>query len=165
MSSLTRWDPFREMMLIRRNMDRLFDNYLTEQTGEWEGTVDWRLPLDIVENENEFVVKASLPGINPDDLEITYNEDTLSIKGETKTEEEKEGDRYHVRERRYGSFRRSITLPRGIQADNINANYEAGVLTLHLPKAEEVKPKRIAVRSNEPERMIEGKVADAPSKN
>jgi HSP20 family protein len=163
MRSLTRWDPFREMMSIRNTMDRLFDSYMYNQ-GETPNAWSWELPLDVSESEDAFLVKASLPGINPDDLEITFNNNTLTIRGEVKSEEETEGTRYHMRERRYGSFTRSITLPRGIQGDAIEANYEAGVLALRLPKAEELKPKRIAVRSGETP-MIEGKAKSVVSKN
>lgn len=154
MSNLIRRDPFDDMMSLRNAMDRLFENAFV---GPWEGRSLWGkdLALDVVESEDEFVVKASIPGINPDDLEITFNDRTLTIRGEIKEEEEKEGTRYHLRERRYGDFSRSVTLARGIESDKISANYDAGILTLHLPKREEVKPKRIAVRS-ESSKVIEG---------
>lgn len=164
MTNLTRWDPFREMMVMRRNMDRLFDRFVDDSGSDWE-PANWSLALDVVENDDDFVVKASLPGINPDDLEITFTEKTLTIKGVTKEESESEKGRYHLRERRYGQFARSISLPRGIKADEIEARYDAGVLTLRLPKAEEIKPKRIEVRSSAPERVIEGKVGDIAHKN
>jgi HSP20 family protein len=154
MDSLTRWDPFREMWTLRNAMDRLFDNALTSSF-DWPQSESLSLPLDVVENGDEYVVKASIPGINPDDLEITFTNDTLTIKGEVKKEEETENARYHLRERRYGSFSRSMTLPSGVKANDIHANYEAGILTLHLPKAEEVKPKRIPIHT---QKMIEGKV-------
>lgn len=146
MANLIRWDPFREMMSMRSSMDRLLDRFFEEPLGEWQ-TADWGLPLDLTESEDEFVVKASVPGINPDDLEITLSENTLTIKGEIRKEEEKEEERYHLRERRYGRFTRSISLPAGVKSDQIEADYSKGVLTLHLPKTEEVKPKRIPVRS------------------
>ncbi|MCX8062606.1 MAG: Hsp20/alpha crystallin family protein [Anaerolineales bacterium] len=162
MFQIMRRDPFRELMSIRSMMDRLFDSAFAGW--DLETTFDWELPLDVVENDDEYVVKASLPGINPDDLEITYSGNTLTIKGEIKSEEESKKGRYHLRERRYGSFCRSITLPSTVKADGIEASYEAGVLKLHLPKAEEAKPKRIAVKS-EATKMIEGKVSDIKSKN
>jgi len=110
-------------------------------------------------------VKASLPGINPDDLEITFNERTLTIKGEFKAEETKEDVHYHLRERRYGSFARSLTLPTPVKSDAIEARYDAGVLTLRLPKTEEVKARRITVRSGEAPKMIEGHAKDIAGKN
>jgi HSP20 family protein len=159
---LTRYDPFRELLSIRNTMDRLFESALSG-TSIWQ-PVSWDLALDVVETEDEYTVKASLPGINPDDLEITYTNNTLTIKGEVREEKESEGARYHLRERRYGSFARSITLPAGVEADKIEASYEAGVLKLRLPKAEEVKPKRIAIKAGDGRKVIEAEVSK-PSKN
>jgi HSP20 family protein len=147
----------------RSVMDRMFDNAFFGEPSEWRTFSD--LALDVAENENEFLVKASLPGINPDDLDITFSGKTLTIKGEYKAEEEKEDVHYHLRERRYGSFSRSLSLPSPIDADAIQAKYEAGVLTLHLPKTEEAKPKRIAVGVSDKPQMIEGKVSDIKGKN
>lgn len=160
---LTRWDPFREIMSIRNTMDRLFDSVLSGTTLTWQPTV-WDLALDVAENEDEYVVKASIPGINPDDLEITFSNNTLTIKGEVKEDKELEQAHYHLRERRYGSFARSVTLPAGIEADKIEAIYEAGVLKLRLPKAEEVRPKKIAIKTEKP-KVIEAKASEVVSKN
>ena len=157
MSNLMRWDPFREMLGLRRAMDRLFDDAISEAP-EWEG-MSWNLALDVIEGENEYQVKASIPGIKPEDLEITYNNNILTIKGETTEEKESEEKHYHLRERRHGSFSRSLTLPSNVKADEIKANYEQGVLTLFLPKAEEAKPKRIAIGTSNPQKVIEGKVS------
>lgn len=160
---LTRWDPFREMMAIRNTMDRMFDNALTGSSSSYQ-PMTWDLALDVSENEDEFIVKASLPGVDPEDLEITFTNNTLTIKGETRDEKEEEGERYHLRERRYGTFSRSITLPAGIDGDKIDARFENGILKLHLPKVEEVKPKRINIQSGEPRKVIEAR-AKEPSKN
>lgn len=121
-----------------------------------------QLALDVAETEDEFEVKAVIPGINPDDLEVTFTHNTLTIRGESKEEHEKKGARYHLRERRYGSFSRSITLPSDIQSEKIEANYEAGILTLRLPKSEAVKPKRIPILGKG-RKMIEGKMTDKKS--
>ena len=161
---LTRWDPFREMMSLRNTMDRLFDSAMAGSPTNWR-PLTWDLALDVVENLDEYLVKASVPGINPDDLEITFNNNTLTIKGELKEEKEVEEARYHLRERHYGTFSRSLTLPAGIQAEKIQANYEAGVLSLHLPKAEEVKPKKIAIRTGEAPKVIEAKASDIKTRN
>jgi HSP20 family protein len=163
MSNLTRWDPFREMMTLRNWMDRWMDTPLGTVSA-WQPTT-WDLALDVAETDEDFVVKASLPGITPEDLEITYNNNLLTIKGEVKEEKDVEEQRYHLRERRYGSFTRSISLPSSVKADSIEANYEAGVLTLHLPKAEEAKPKRIPVHSANAPQMIEGKAKNIAHKN
>ncbi|OGO66534.1 MAG: hypothetical protein A2030_01525 [Chloroflexi bacterium RBG_19FT_COMBO_50_10] len=152
---LTRWDPFQEMLNLRRTVDRLFDNVSTDH--EWAQPAMWGLAVDVVENKDDFIVKASVPGINPDDLDISYAEDTLTIKGEIKSENEVKENQYHLRERRIGSFARSIILPTRIKGDAIEASYQNGVLTLRLPKADEVKPKRIAIHVGD-QKMIEGKV-------
>ena len=153
---LTRWDPFRDMLSLRREMDRLFDNALTGPRTGGEPT-SWDLALDVAENPDEYVVKASLPGIDPDNLDITFTNNTLTIKGEVKEDREFDRAQYHVRERRFGNFARSLGLPSGIKTEDIRASYENGVLTLYLPKAEEVKPKKIAIHKGESSRMIEGK--------
>ena len=108
------------------------------------------LPLDIAENENEFIVKASLPGVRPEDVQITAHGDTLTIRGEMKDEEEKKDVHYHLRELRYGQFQRTVTLPTPISADKAQAHFENGVLTLILPKAEEAKPKQIKIGGGAP---------------
>jgi HSP20 family protein len=151
------------MMTLRNLMDRWMEPAWSPTTN-WQ-PLSWDLALDVAETDDDFVVKASLPGINPDDLEITYDNNVLTIKGEVKEEKDVEEQRYHLRERRYGSFSRSISLPTTVKADAIEAGYEAGVLTLHLPKAEEAKPKRIPVRSAQAPQMIEGKVKDISHKN
>ena len=165
MSNLKRWYPYREMMAMRNAMDHLFENSFFTPASPWLQNVTWDLALDVSETDDEFLVKASLPGINPDDLEITYDSNVLTIKGETREEKEVEERRYHMRERRYGSFSRSVTLPATVDADHIEASYEAGVLTLHLPKVEEAKPKRIQIVSGESPKVIEGKATNIAHKN
>lgn len=165
MFNIIRRDPFRELVSMRRMMDQFFDD--TYSLADWESmpNISSNLALDVVENDDEYVVSASLPGINPDDLEITYTGNTLTIKGEIKDESEKEEKgKYHLRERRYGSFARSINLPSTVVTDKIDASYSSGVLKLHLPKAEEAKPKRIKIKTSVP-KMIEGKVREIASKN
>lgn len=165
MNQITRWDPFRDMMLLRSNMDRLFDRFFDSEYEGWDQQSSWNLALDVAETPEEFTVKASLPGIKPEDLDVTFSENTLTIEGEIRAEEEKEEARYHLRERRYGSFARTLTLPRGINGENIQASFDNGVLTLHLPKSEEVKPKKIAIQAERSPQMIEGKVSDVRHKN
>jgi HSP20 family protein len=142
------------MMSLRNAMDRLVENAFVSQPEGWEQT-EWGLALDVVENEDEYLVKASVPGIKPDDLEISFVNNTLTIQGEIKPEEREE-NRYHLRERRWGRFTRSIQLPANVNGDQIQANYDAGVLTLHLPKVEEAKPRRISIKSGASQKVIEG---------
>ena len=153
------------MMSFRSAFDRLFDETFFSRQADFESQLSWSPLLDVAETGDEYLVKASLPGIEPDDLEITYNDNVLIIKGETQAEREVEEQRYHLRERRSGSFSRSLSLPSTVEADHIQASYTAGVLTLHLPKLEEAKPKRIQVRSSESPRMIEGQSRDIKRKN
>ena len=151
MSDIIRWNPFREMASLQNTMDRMFADPLIGPEREWRSSTSWQLSLDVVESDDDFVVKASVPGINPDDLDITLSGKTLIIKGETKEETENEEGKYHLRERHYGSFSRSVALPTEINDKEVEASYDAGVLTLTLPKSEAVKPKRIEVQ-----KVIEG---------
>jgi HSP20 family protein len=122
--------------------DRLFERPLAHTVAH-----DWNVALDVAEKDDNFIVKATVPGINPDDIEITLEDDVLTLKGEIKSDEEFEEANYHVRERRYGSFSRSIRFATAVNGDEVEATYNNGVLTLDVPKAEEVKPKRIAIKA------------------
>jgi len=115
-------------------------------------------PLDVIENDQEFVVKASVAGFDPDKIEITYDDNTLSIKGEVAEEnKESEEGKYHIRERSFGSFYRSISMPGVIDADKISADNENGILEVHLPKKPETQPKKISVFAREPKKVVEHK--------
>ena len=151
MTQLIRWDPFREMMAWRSALERVFDDSLTMSRTWDQGS--WELALDVAEEEDAFVVKASIPGIKPEDMDISLTDNLLTIKGETKVEQEFEKAQYHVRERRFGSFQRSVALPTAVNANAVDASYENGVLTLRVPKADEVKPHKISIRRGN---MIEG---------
>jgi HSP20 family protein len=153
MANITRWDPFGEMVGLRQAMDRLFDESITRP---WRllGDGTTLVPLDAYETEDELVVKASLPGVKPEDVDVSIMGDTLSIKGELKAEEETKEPSYHRQERRYGSFHRVLTLPSQVEADKAEAVFENGVLTLTMPKAEAAKPKTITVKARS---MVEGK--------
>jgi len=144
-------------------MDRVADQDLALAPNSWK-SFKWSVALDVVESEDEYLVKASLPGINPEDLEITFEDNRLTIKGESKEEEEVDEARFHLRERRFGSFTRSIKLPSGIESEKIEANYDKGVLKLHLPKVEEVKPKKITIKTSTPE-VIDANAAEVASEN
>ncbi len=95
---LSRWDPFQEMLNLRRTVDRFLDNVNNDR--DWTQPMNWGLAVDVVENKDDFIVKASVPGINPDDLDISYSDDTLTIKGEIKSDTENKNEQYHIRERR-----------------------------------------------------------------
>jgi len=152
MANVVRWDPFREMLQFRRSMDRMMDESLMNGAN-WDEPMRWALAVDVMENNDAYLVKASLPGVDPDDINITYDNHVLTLSTEIRAEEEKKEERYLLRERRYGSFTRSITLPNQVDASKIEADYSNGVLTLTLPKAEELKPRRIQIQNR---KTIEG---------
>ena len=110
-------------------------------------------PLDVIESDTEFVVKASVAGFDPENIEITYDDNTLSIKGEVKEDNENvEEGKYHIRERSFGSFSRSITMSGVIDAENISADTDNGILVVHLPKKPETQPKKISIN---PKKVID----------
>lgn len=156
--AIMRWNPMREMMRLRNEFDRFFEDSLEFPGWRWSDSFGGPA-VDVAETDDKYIVKASLPGINPDDLDISITDNTLSIKGEVKEEKNISEERYHLRERRYGSFTRSITLPASVDIDSIEATYKDGVLTLSAPKTEEVKRKRITVRSSNP-KMLKGEDYD-----
>jgi HSP20 family protein len=149
MSNLTRWEPGREIMTLRDAMDRLFDDAFTRPFSlTREGGSTWSSPaIDMYQTDNEVVVKAALPGLKPDEVQINVTADILTIKGEVKHEEEKKDKSWHIREQRWGSFERSVRLPTGVISDRAKADFENGILTVTLPKSEEVKPKTITVKA------------------
>ncbi len=147
MTALTRWDPIREMSTMRNTLDRLFNERLFDMPLMWERNPEsMSLALDVAEEADKYIVKASVPGVKPEEVEITVTDNVLTIKGETKEDTEIKEENYHLRERRYGSFMRSVTLPAPVNADKIEAVHENGVITLTLPKSETVKPKKIELR-------------------
>jgi HSP20 family protein len=146
MSNLIRWEPAREMMTLREAMDRLFDDAFTRPLSL--GGNNWSVPaVDMYQTENEVVVKAALPGIKPDEVQIDVTGEVLQLKGEVKQKEETKEKAYHIREQRWGMFERSIVLPTEVVADKAQAEFENGILTITLPKAEEAKTKSITVKA------------------
>jgi len=159
MANLIRRDPIREMLSWNRSMERMLNNLYDEGDLRFGEPMNLRMPLDVIENDDEFVVKADVAGIDPENIEITYTDNNLSIKGEiiNERDEEDEEGRYHLRERRYGTFSRTISMPGTVDVENIEAETENGVLKIHLPKKEEVKPKRIEIKGGQETKVIEGK--------
>ena len=149
MTNLTRWEPAREMMTLREAMDRLFDDAFTRPFSIMrEGGSNWSSPaLDMYQTDNDIVVKAALPGIKADEVQINVTGDILTIRGETKQHEEKNEKSWHIREHRWGAFERSVRLPTGVMSDKAKADFDNGILTITLPKLEEVKPKTITVKA------------------
>ena len=146
MSNIIRWEPAREMMTLREAMDRLFDDAFTRPLS-LSGN-NWSIPaVDMYQTDNEVVVKAALPGIKADEVQINVTGEVLTLKGETKQETETKEKAYQIREQRWGAFERSLVLPTEVVADKAKADFENGILTITLPKAEEVKPKTISIKT------------------
>lgn len=142
MTKVVRWTPMNPASLLNE-VDRLFERPYAARTAS-----EWSIALDVAETEDAYLVKATVPGINPDEMEITLEDGVLSLKGEIQQDEEVEEAKYHVRERRYGAFSRSIRFPMAVNGDAVEATYTNGVLSLSIPKAEAAKPKRIVVNAN-----------------
>jgi len=142
------WEPFRDMRTLQDRVNRLFESAFgypvrTETPSLREG---WLPPVDIHEDSNNIYLKAELPGIKKEELNISVEGDTLTIKGEKKHESEVKEEQFHIMERTYGSFSRSFSLPANVDASKVRADYKDGVLNLTLPKKEESKPKKIDVK-------------------
>jgi HSP20 family protein len=142
MSNLTRWNPTRDFVSMSEAMDRLFDRAFVPFGGNLR---DLTPNVDVIENDNEVIVKAELPGFTPDDVDIRVEGNILTMHGEVKQESEKQEGQYHIHERRQSSFHRSLPLPVEVNADKAKAEFDNGVLTLTLPKSENAKPKRISI--------------------
>lgn len=145
--TMQRWEPFREMMTLRNAIDRLFeDTFVRPSSWLYEREGRGILPLDMYQTENEVVIKASLPGFKPEEVDISITGDTLTIKGEHKEEKEAKEEDYFYKERRYGSFSRMVTIPVDVKSEKAEAVFENGELTLTIPKAEAAKPRQIKVK-------------------
>ncbi|MBM4284555.1 MAG: Hsp20/alpha crystallin family protein [Deltaproteobacteria bacterium] len=145
---LTVWRPFREVTRLRREMDRLWEDYFGPGRRGLEPMEEvWSPAVDVSETGDKVTVKAEVPGMEAKDIEINLVGDILTIKGEKKSEREEKGENYHMVERSYGSFSRSLKLPAAVEADKIEASYKQGVLTVVCPKKEEVKPKAIEIKA------------------
>jgi HSP20 family protein len=143
MATLDRWEPFRGSS-PESQMNRLFGDFLGRAFQE-QNLTSWAPAVDIYEGEHELVVKADLPGINPEELDIRVENNILTIRGERKFEKKVDEKNYLRVERAYGSFARSFSLANTVNTEAIKANYKDGVLTLSIPKREEAKPKQIKV--------------------
>jgi HSP20 family protein len=142
--ALIPWRPWRELDVLRREMDSLLDRFSGERPIEWlKG--EWVPSLDVCETKDKVVVKAEAPGIDPKDIGISLSNGVLTLKGEKKKEREEKDESYHLIERGYGSFSRSVRLPAEVQEDKVTASYKDGVLTITLPKTEQAKERAIKI--------------------
>ena len=149
MNTLTKWNPFKEMEALENRLSTLFGRApVSRGNGEEEliTVTEWAPLVDITEDDKEYLIKAELPEVRKDDVKVAVENGVLTISGERQFEKEQKNKKYHRVERAYGSFVRSFTLPEGADADKVNAEFKDGVLKVHLPKSEEVKPKQIEVK-------------------
>ncbi|MEE8620283.1 MAG: Hsp20/alpha crystallin family protein [Dehalococcoidia bacterium] len=147
---IERWHPLTDLMTLRQAMDRLLEDSFVRPSRALETFGQATAPtLDVYQTPGEIVVKATLPGVKPEDVSIDITGDTLTVKGESKAEQEIKREDYSYQERRYGAFSRTVVLPVELKSDKAEATMEDGVLSLAIPKAEEVKPKAIEVKAKE----------------
>lgn len=144
MANITRWDPFGEMLSLRQAMDRLFEDSWVRVGGG--GDTATTLAVDVYESDNELVVTANVPGVKPEDIDISVQGDTLTIKGETHSEATSREENYYRRERRFGAFYRQLLLPRPVKSEAAEAEFENGVLRLRIPLAEEARERKIPIK-------------------
>lgn len=144
--AIVRWRPFRDLVSIQDEMNRLFDDFFGRPVARTEWTEGvWSPTVDVSEDRDNVIIKAEMPGMKKEDVKISIQDNVLTLKGEKKQEKEEKDKSYHRVERSYGSFCRSFQLPTSVKTDKIKANYKEGVLNITVPKTEEVKPKEIPI--------------------
>jgi HSP20 family protein len=156
--ALVRWDPARELDAFQNDMNRLFDSFFGRGSAVANGSYGsrrWIPPMDLIETEDNLVLRADLPGVDRDDIEIEVKEGVLTVSGERKAQHEEKREGFHRVERSFGRFSRSLELPKGIEADNIAASFERGVLEVRMPKPAERKPTRIEIQTGDEKPVIE----------
>ena len=147
MMDLIRWNPSNETRALQNRIHRLFDHdFFPSLRFDDELTmVDWKPAVDIFDNDDSIIIKAELPGVESKDVEVELKDRVLTLKGERSHEKEVKEENYHRKERAFGKFQRSFTLPAEVNADKIKADYKDGILNIEIPKPEEKKPKKINV--------------------
>ena len=143
--NLVRWNPFRDMSILQNQMNRLFENTYQGWPSDTEGTAVWAPAADIFETENDLVLEADLPGIDPKQIDVRVENNVLTIRGERAFAPKTDRENFHRVERSYGTFTRSFSLSTAVDSEKIRAAYKNGVLTITLPKAQQAKPRRIEI--------------------
>ena len=157
--ALVRWEPLREMATLQNEMNRLFGTFFDTPTTAMSGNGGvrrWIPAMDLVEGDDHFVLRADLPGLAEEDVNLEVEDRTLTLSGERKSEQTEKGEGFYRLERASGSFSRSLTLPEGIDADAITATFDKGVLEVRIPKPEQIKPKRVEIKVGDAPKTIEG---------
>ena len=146
--TIVRWDPFRDLVTIQDELNRLFGRTFTGGEQLRPGASgSWMPAMDVYETEDEIVATLELPGIDPDDVEVSVEDSTLSISGKREFTSEVKEENFHRVERRYGSFARAVTLPQTADTEKVKASFDRGVLTVEIPKVEKAKPRKIEVKA------------------
>lgn len=156
--AIIRWEPVRELQSIQQEMNRLFGAAFDSQGGSATtstGARAWIPAMDLVEEDEQFVLRADLPGVQEEDVNVELQDNVLTISGERKSDHGHRGEGYYRIERAVGTFSRSLTLPEGIDSDSIKASFNNGVLEVRVPKPEERKPRRVAINVGEQPATIE----------
>jgi HSP20 family protein len=158
--ALIRWEPARELQSVQTEINRLFNTLFDSPTPTAGGVPRrWIPPMDLVENDEEFVLRADLPGISEGDVKIELQDNVLTVSGERKAEREDRKEGYYRLERSSGAFSRSLTLPDGVDPEQIKANFDRGVLEIHVPKPELRKPHKVEIAVGETQPAIEAESA------
>jgi HSP20 family protein len=158
--TIVRWEPFRELSSLQTEMNRLFNAAFDTPPGNGGGARRWTPAMDLVETDEHFVLRADLPGMTESDVNIELEDNVLTVSGQRKAEHEDKREGFYRVERAFGSFSRSLTLPKGIDPEGVNAGFDNGVLEVRIPKPEERKPRRITIgTAGEEPKTIEGAAA------
>jgi HSP20 family protein len=156
--TIVRWEPLRELSSLQTEMNRLFNTVFDAPTGGNGGQARrWVPAMDLLETDEHFVLRADLPGMRREDVAIELEDNVLTVSGERKAEHEDRQEGYYRLERAFGSFSRSLTLPKGVDAEAVTATFDSGVLELRIPKPEERKPRKIAIGVGDSRPTLEGK--------
>jgi HSP20 family protein len=154
--AIVRWEPLRELASIQNEMNRLFGTVFEAPTPSNGNTLRrWMPAMDLVETEEHFVLRADLPGLAEEDVTLEVEDNVLTVSGERKAEHETTKEGYHRVERAFGSFSRSLTLPEGVDAEAVTANFDRGVLEIRIPKPEQRKPRKISIGVGDTPKTIE----------
>ena len=154
--ALVRWEPMRELNTLQSEMNRLFNTFFDEGGDTGAAPRRWAPAVDLIEREDSLVLKADLPGLSEDDVQVEVRDGVLTISGERKAEHEDKQNGYYRVERSFGRFSRSLQLPEGVDADKIGASFENGVLQVTIPKPEQRQPRRIEIGTGSSNSTVEG---------
>ena len=158
--TIVRWEPLRELSSLQSEMNRLFNSAFDAPSGASGAALRrWVPAMDLVETGDQFLLRADLPGMSEEDIDIELEDGTLTVSGERKSEHEERQEGFHRVERSFGAFSRSLTLPKGVDADGVSASFDRGVLEVRIPKPEERKPRKITIGGGSEPKTIEGQAS------